>query len=286
MVVVVGRHELSDAEWAVLSRFLPASGVAGRPRSDDRLVLNGIVWKLRTGTSWRDVPERYGSWQTLYTRFRRWALDGTFSRMLRAIQAEKDSTGDIDWLVSVDSTIVRAHQHATGGKKGQQTGDEAGNHALGRSRGGLSTKLHLACDGRGRPLGFVLSGGNTNDCTRLEAVMETIQVPRVGPGRPRTRPDHVIADKGYSSRKIRTYLRRRGIPHTIPERVDQANGRLTRGSHGGRPPAFDRNTYRLRNVVERCFNRLKQWRGLATRYDKTRESYQAAVTIASILLWI
>nr|WP_323185052.1 IS5 family transposase [Kitasatospora purpeofusca] len=164
--------------------------------------------------------------------------------------------------------------------------DEAGDHALGRSRGGLSTKLHLACDGRGRPLGFVLTGGNTNDCTRLEAVLEAIRVPRVGPGRPRTRPDHVVADKGYSSRRIRTHLRGRGIPHTVPERVDQANNRLARGSRGGRPPGFDRQIYRLRNVVERCFNRLKQWRGLATRYDKTRESYQATVTIAPILLWI
>ncbi|WP_442806354.1 IS5 family transposase [Streptomyces sp. NBC_01317] len=279
------RHELSDVEWAVLSRLLPSSGTAGRPRSDDRVVLNGIVWKLRTGSAWRDVPERYGSWQTLYTRFRRWALDGTFSRMLKAIQAERDAAGDIDWLVSVDSTIVRAHQHATGGKRGLPR-DEAGDHALGRSRGGLSTKVHLACDGHGRPLAFVLTGGNTNDCTRFEDVLDAIRVPRTGPGRPRTRPDHVIADKGYSSRKIRAYLRRRGIGHTIPERIDQATGRLRKGSRGGRPPTFDRRVYRLRNVVERCFNRLKQWRGLATRYDKTRESYQATVTIASIFLWI
>ncbi|MFD7734742.1 IS5 family transposase [Kitasatospora phosalacinea] len=280
------RHELSDAEWAVLSRFLPSSGTAGRPRSDDRVVLNGIVWKLRTGSAWRDVPERYGSWQTLYTRFRRWALDDTFSRMLRQVQAEKDAAGDIDWLVSVDSTVVRAHQHAAGGKKGPSTGMKRGDHALGRSRGGLSTKLHLACDGRGRPLGFVLTGGNRNDCTCFEAVMADIRVPRIGPGRPRTRPDHVIADKGYSSRRIRAYLRRRGIRHTIPERADQALNRLNRGSRGGRPTGFDRQAYKLRNVVERCFNRLKQWRGLAARYDKTRESYQAAVTIASILLWI
>ncbi|WP_371628189.1 MULTISPECIES: IS5 family transposase [unclassified Streptomyces] len=286
MSVVVRRHELSDAEWAVLSRLLPSSGTAGRPRSDDRVVLNGIVWKLRTGSAWRDVPERYGSWQTLYTRFRRWALDGTFSRMLRALQAEKDAAGDIDWLVSVDSTIVRAHQHAAGGKKGSPKGDEAGDHALGRSRGGLSTKLHLVCDGHGRPLAFVLTGGNVNDCTRFEEVLDAICVPRIGPGRPRTRPDHVIADKGYSSRKIRAYLRKRGIRHTIPERIDQASGRLRRGSRGGRPPRFNREVYRLRNVVERCFNRLKQWRGLATRYDKTHESFQATVTIASILLWI
>ena len=116
--------------------------------------------------------------------------------------------------------------------------------------------------------------------------MDAIRVPRTGPGRPRTRPDRVIADKGYSSRRIRAYLRRRGMPHIIPERADQIANRHRRGSRGGRPTGFDRMIYRRRNVVERCFGRLKQWRGLATRYDKTRESYQATVTIASIFLWI
>ncbi len=81
-------------------------------------MLNGIVWKFRTGTAWRDVPERYGPWQSLHTRFRRWALDGTFERMLRAAQARADAAGDIEWLVSVDSTVVRAHQHAAGARKG------------------------------------------------------------------------------------------------------------------------------------------------------------------------
>ena len=115
--------------------------------------------------------------------------------------------------------------------------------------------------------------------------MGQINVPRTGPGRARTRPEHLLADKGYSSRDIRRYLRRRGIAHTIPERADQKANRLRKGQAGGRPPGFDRDLYKHRNVVERCFHRLKQWRGLATRYDKTRESYQAALTIASILLW-
>jgi transposase len=119
MWCMVRRHELSDEEWDVLSGLLPRTET-GRPRRDDRVVLNGIVWKLRTGSAWRDVPERYGSWRTLYTRFRRWALDGTFTRMLEKLQAQKDAAGDIDWLVSVDSTITRAHQHAAGArKKGQ-----------------------------------------------------------------------------------------------------------------------------------------------------------------------
>ncbi|MFI2143047.1 IS5 family transposase [Streptomyces althioticus] len=273
------RHELSDAEWAFVQPLLPRSE-RGRRRLDDRTVLNGIVWKFRTGTAWRDVPERYGSWATLHTRFRRWAKDGTFERMLRAAQARADAAGDIEWLVSVDSTIVRAHQHAAGARKGGLC-----SPGLGRSRGGLTSKIHLACDGAGRPLAFAVTGGNTNDCTQFTAVMEAIRVPRPGPGRPRVRPDHVIGDKGYSSKAIRTWLRRRNIRHTIPERSDQVRNRLRRGSQGGRPPAFDKQVYKRRNVVERCFNRLKQWRGIATRYDKTAESYQAAVTLASLLMW-
>lgn len=136
----------------------------------------------------------------------------------------------------------------------------------------------------GRPLAFTVTGGNANDCTQFTAVMQAIRVPRPGPGRPRVRPDHVIGDKGYSSKATRGWLRRRNIPHTIPERSDQIRNRLRRGSRGGRPPAFDKQVYKRRNVVERCFNRLKQWRGIATRYDKTAESYQAAVTLAALLM--
>jgi transposase len=117
---VIRRYELSDVEWESLQRFLPSMVTGGRPRADDRRVLNGIVWKVRSGAPWRDVPARYGSWQSIYTRFRRWALDGTFARMLAGALADADAAGDIDWLVSVDSTIVRAHQHAAGAKGGER----------------------------------------------------------------------------------------------------------------------------------------------------------------------
>ena len=96
----------------------------------------------------------------------------------------------------------------------------------------------------------------------------------------------VLADKGYSSRAIRAYLRRRGIAATIPERRDQQAHRLRRGSRGGRPPVFDRHIYRRRNVVERCFGRLKQYRAIATRYDKTAQSYQAMIDLATLLMWL
>jgi transposase len=120
MCGVIRRYELTDAEWDSLSRYLPSTVTGGRHRADDRLVLNGIVWKIRSGAPWRDVPARYGSWKSIYTRFRRWALDGTFTRMLVGAQADADADGDIDWLVSVDSTIVRAHQHAAGAKRGSE----------------------------------------------------------------------------------------------------------------------------------------------------------------------
>jgi transposase len=113
---VIRRYELSDVEWVALEPFLPGVVTGGRPRADDRRLLNGIVWKIRSGAAWRDIPARYGSWQSVYTRFRRWALDGTFAAMLAGVQADADAAGDIDWLVSVDSTIVRAHQHAAGAR--------------------------------------------------------------------------------------------------------------------------------------------------------------------------
>nr|WP_191889414.1 IS5 family transposase [Streptomyces mutabilis] len=279
------RHELTDAEWELLAPLIPRAAT-GRPRVSDRQVINGMVYKIRTGISWRDLPERYGPWKTVYTRFRRYALDGVFARALQQVQAEADAAGDIDWLVQIDSTIVRAHQHAAAtGRKGGTTGDEPDDHALGRSRGGLTTKIHLACDGRGRPLAILLTPGQRHDSICARPLLERIHVPRTGVGRPRCRPDQVIADKAYSSRGFRAYLRKRGIAHTIPEKTDQQRHRHNRGRHGGRPPAFDRHLYRRRNVVERCINRLKGFRGIATRYEKTATSYEAAVNLASFLLW-
>lgn len=115
---VIRRHELTDLEWELLAPLIPRAAT-GRPRVEDRQVVNGMVYKIRTGVSWRDLPERYGPWKTVYTRFRRYALDGVFTRALQQIQAHADAVGDIDWLVQIDSTIVRAHQHAAAtGRKG------------------------------------------------------------------------------------------------------------------------------------------------------------------------
>ena len=158
--------------------------------------------------------------------------------------------------------------------------------ALGRSRGGLSTKIHLAVDRRGRPLSILLTGGQAGDNPQLLNVLDAIAVNRPGRGRPRKRPDMLIADKGYAHDSTRAALRHRGIAHTIPERVDQIARRAGKGSAGGRPPAFDPQIYRQRNVVERCFNRLKQWRDLATRFAKRAAIYRASLLLIATVIWL
>jgi transposase len=157
---------------------------------------------------------------------------------------------------------------------------------LGRSRGGLTSKIHLAADSHCRMLARVTSAGQRHDSLAFEPVMDRIRIRRGGPGRPRTRPGRVLADKAYSSKAIRSHLRRRKITAVIPERADQIKNRAKRGSRGGRPPGFDKEAYKLRNVVERAINKLRQHRAVATRYDKRDFVWRGTVDVAAIRIWL
>jgi transposase len=147
--------------------------------------------------------------------------------------------------------------------------------------------VHTICDGRGRDLATRLTPGQDADTTQLVGLVDAVRVARPGGrGRPRMRPEHLTGDKAYSSRANRVALRARGIPHTIPERDDQKANRARRGARGGRPPAFDRVRYRNRNQVERLMNRRKQFRAVATRFDKLAVRYQATICVADIFIWL
>lgn len=246
------REELTDAQWAHLHSLLPDQHGLGRPYLDHRPIVSGILWILRTGAPWRDVPERFGKGTTVYSRFRRWTTQGVWQHVFDALRRLADQEGRLDWSKHfVDGTVVRAHVSAAGARGGQE------GEALGRSRGGFTTKIHLRAEGNGQPFAFVLSGGERHEAAFFEPLMRVGAVRRGGRGRPKLRPEKLVADKGYSYDRIRKSLRQRGIKAVVPTRRDQH-----------RRPDFDHSTYRERNRVERLIGELKRFRRIATRYEK------------------
>ncbi|WSH23716.1 IS5 family transposase (plasmid) [Rhizobium ruizarguesonis] len=252
----MARGDLSDAEWHIVGPFLPSErGRKSRPAQDNRRYLNGMLHVLRVGCPWRDMHERYGKWNSVYVRFRRWAEQGIWDALLETL-VELGLTDD--WQHMLDSTIIRGHSQAAGAKGGDK-------EAFGRSRGGFTTKIHARADGQARPLGFILTGGEVSD---YKAVPQLLAIPV-------SRPRKMLADKGYDADAVREEPLLHGTRPVIPPRSTRKH-----------PPPCDYNAYKDRNRIERMFNRLKQFRRISTRYDKTKVSFAGFLALASVKMWL
>ena len=226
----------------------------------------------RTGAPWRDLPDHYGLVGMVSSRFYRWRKAGIWDSVLSALQAEADARGEVDRdLHFVDATIIRAHQHAAGARRTGVVGVGENAGALGHSQGGFSTKLHLRAEGLGKPMVAVLTGGERHEQIALGMLLDNGAIRRASRGRPRLRPRRPAGDKGYSSPTARSRLHRWHVRPVIPSKSNQR-----------RQPCFDLDAYRQRNRIER----LKQFRRIATRYEKRSGNYLAMVMLGMVLLWL
>lgn len=247
---------MSDEEWAFHERFILAVRAPnGRKPMNHRLVLDGIFWIARTGSPWRDLPEEFGKWSSVYRQFRRWTLAGLWEWILEAL----NESGVVPAaLQMIDSTVVRAHHQAAGAKGGLRDRVLAVREVASRQR---STSASMA----GLPMRSDITPGQTSDYLGFDLIMDD-NLPE---------PSVLLADRGYDSDRVRETMEARNVVPVIPMR----KSRKLR-------VAVDRTLYRLRNLVERCFNKLKNARRVATRYDKTAESFLGFIDITSIRIWL
>jgi transposase len=246
------RLALSNEPWARVGSAMAAATSRGPKGRDDRSFLEAIVWILRTGAPWRDLPGAFGKWSRSYRRFRRWALAGRWETLRHRLGRAESK------LILIDSTIVKAHPHAAGALR--RTGGQS-TQALGRSRGGLTTKLHAAVSDRGELIRYVITAGQVNDVTQAPWLIKS------GEG------EAVLGDRAYDKNRLITLIEERGRAVVIPSR---SNRKVFR--------TIDAVLYRQRNVIERWFGRLKGFRRVATRYDKTLASYVGVVAMAAFVV--
>lgn len=276
------RYELSDRQWARIEPLLPHRthhGKAGHPFNDHRPLVNAILWVLHSGAPRRDLPEHYGPRETAFYRFNRWRKDGTWSRLATALLDQMDDEGKIDhdpWCI--DGSVIRASRAAAGARKHARPARRPGgrqetqmrepvDHALGRSRGGFGTKVHVVRDGGGTIACIHLTAGQRHESKFFEQTMaRRLFHRRKGT---RRRPRRLAGDKGYSYPRIRRWCRRRGVEAVIPTRKDQP-----------RDEEFDKAAYKRRNIVERVIGWFKEYRRLGTRHEKLAVNFVAFWLVA------
>ncbi|WP_170440224.1 IS5 family transposase [Ruegeria arenilitoris] len=243
---------LSDEQIAKLAPFFPKSH--GKPRVDDRRVLSGIIFFNRNGLRWRDAPGAYGRHITLYSRWKRWSEKGIFARMMAGLAVEHGEKG----AVMIDATYLKAHRTAT-----SMAAKRGSGRLIGRPKAGMNTKLHAICDSIGRPLNLFVTAGQVSDYIGFRALLSSI--PNV---------DWLPGDRGYVVDWFRDAFTYEGIRACIPSRKQRNT-----------PVKYDKRRNKRRNRIEIMFGKLKDWRRVATRYDRYSKIFLSAIALAATVIY-
>jgi len=247
----MNRLMLTDELWSSLRIIMRQFDIYDKPNL--RMVVEGILYRMRVGCPWRDLPSVFGLWNSIFQQFNRWASKNKLMNIFKTLVNDPD----LEWEF-VDGSIVKAHQHSTGAASDQ-------DQAIGRSVAGNTTKIHLAVEGFGLPIDFEITGGEVHDCKVAPEFIATLPT-----------ADFTIADKGYDSEEVREIIRSKSSIPIIPRKSNSILGNAD----------MDWGLYKYRHLVENAFARLKHFRAIATRYDKLKRNYAAMVAIACAYLWL
>ena len=247
---------ISDDQWSKIREFLRSCRRAyvGK-EANCRRFLEGVLWIARSGAQWRLLPETYGNWNSVYTRFARWCDHEVWEQMHQHFADDPDMEH-----VLIDSTVIRAHPCAAGALKrkgGQDT------QALGRSRGGFSTKIHVNVDALGNPLRFTLTAGQCHDITQAEALIAGYE------------SEYVIADTSYDADAFRQTIRDSGARPVIPSRSNRKE-----------PYDYDKHLYKERHLVECLIGKIKHYRRVFSRFEKLAKRYLGFLSFVGALIWL
>ncbi len=218
-----------------------------------RRFIEGVWFVARSGCQWRLLPERYGSWRAVHMRFKEWSDKGVWKQLFESMHIEADKEAAM-----IDTTIIRAHACSAGYKK-----DSGDQEALGRSRGGFTTKIHALVDALGNPLKFILTPGQRNDVTQAEPLLKDVVNAAV------------IADKGYDSNALIEVIEKQKSLAVIPSKKNRKVQR-----------EYDTHLYKERHLIECFFGKIKHFRRIFSRFDKTANVFMGFLNFVGTLIWL
>lgn len=245
------KEYINEVAWCKIFSFLKNQAIYIKTEEQCKNFIEAIFWITRTGAQWRELPSIYGNWNSIFKRFNDWSKRHIWEELLIFCTEDPDLEN-----IMIDATIVRAHACAAG------YGDQE-TEGLGRSKGGFTSKIHAKVDALGNLLKIIITPGQRNDVTQAISLLDNIQ------------NSNVLGDKGYDASSVREHIiSNNGVP-VIPSKSNSLS-----------PVDYDKHIYKERNVIECFFSKLKYFRRIFSRFDKSARNFASFISFAGAILWL